>query len=324
MPDQQSERFSADVRFVHSAARKQCGFLINDRVLWVDEHAGKFLWKHGPRAMGLEVLGQLATHGAVARDVNETSGNSRTDAFNRHLLSGDMDGSFSQQEVVIVGCGGLGSNLAIQLASLGMTHFALCDKDCIEASNLNRLLWAGGRDVGSPKVSVLRNYLEKRFDSRVRIMAETATTASIDNALRQSKLPQLVVLSVDGSRAARELAMAMHGRPGIRYTMTGYVGTRCIAGPLVNCWDDPCPFCDVADEIEILSQGCHVAPSASPNNLFISSFLACQILLAARRGACALDRSRWVADLRSGDSTTSTVIKNPKCTTCSKANNAIS
>ena len=40
--------------------------------------------------------------------------------------------------VVIVGCGGLGSQLIADLVSAGMAHFVLVDGDTVEPSNLNR------------------------------------------------------------------------------------------------------------------------------------------------------------------------------------------
>lgn len=54
----------------------------------------------------------------------------------------DLDqkiGSIKSQVSIIVGCGGIGYWLGIQLAMLGVQHFILLDGDKLDASNLNRL-----------------------------------------------------------------------------------------------------------------------------------------------------------------------------------------
>lgn len=56
--------------------------------------------------------------------------------------------------VAIVGLGGLGSFVALQLAHLGIGHLILIDPDQVERTNLNRLLGAGVDDIGQRKVDV--------------------------------------------------------------------------------------------------------------------------------------------------------------------------
>lgn len=67
----------------------------------------------------------------------------------------------SKAKIGIVGVGGIGWNLALQLAHLGVRDFILVDKDKIETSNLNRLIGAGTRDVGRHKIIVLKELLKK-------------------------------------------------------------------------------------------------------------------------------------------------------------------
>lgn len=63
-------------------------------------------------------------------------------------------------KVLIAGCGGLGSNVAISLGRIGVGHIALVDFDCVEPSNLNRQQYYIC-DIGEPKVKALKNHLEK-------------------------------------------------------------------------------------------------------------------------------------------------------------------
>jgi adenylyltransferase/sulfurtransferase len=55
-------------------------------------------------------------------------------------------------KVCVVGVGGLGSPIVIQLASMGVGHLRIVDRDIVEASNLQRQHLYGMDMVGYPKV----------------------------------------------------------------------------------------------------------------------------------------------------------------------------
>jgi adenylyltransferase/sulfurtransferase len=54
--------------------------------------------------------------------------------------------------VCVVGVGGLGSPIVIQLASMGVGHLRVVDRDVVEASNLQRQHLYGMAMLGYPKV----------------------------------------------------------------------------------------------------------------------------------------------------------------------------
>jgi len=56
--------------------------------------------------------------------------------------------------VCIVGLGGLGSPVTLQLAAMGVGHMRLVDQDVVEPSNLHRQLLYGVKYIGYPKVEV--------------------------------------------------------------------------------------------------------------------------------------------------------------------------
>lgn len=62
--------------------------------------------------------------------------------------------------VVIVGLGGTGSQVAQNLAYLGVKEFELVDPDQVDTTNLNRLVGALPTDVGLPKVVVTRRMIK--------------------------------------------------------------------------------------------------------------------------------------------------------------------
>jgi molybdopterin/thiamine biosynthesis adenylyltransferase/rhodanese-related sulfurtransferase len=64
--------------------------------------------------------------------------------------------------VLIVGCGGLGSPIAVYLASSGIGKIHLVDFDTVAISNLHRQVFFSLEDVDKPKAQVLSQFINKR------------------------------------------------------------------------------------------------------------------------------------------------------------------
>lgn len=62
-------------------------------------------------------------------------------------------------KVAICGAGGLGSNVAISLARIGVGYIKIIDFDIVEPSNLNRQQYFV-RQIGMPKVNALKEIIE--------------------------------------------------------------------------------------------------------------------------------------------------------------------
>lgn len=69
-------------------------------------------------------------------------------------------GELRRLRVAVVGLGGIGSLVSLQLAHLGVGELILLDGDRIEPSNLSRIAGALTSDVGSYKVDVAARYAE--------------------------------------------------------------------------------------------------------------------------------------------------------------------
>ena len=72
------------------------------------------------------------------------------------FLGAHSDTVLAGTRVALIGVGGGGSHVAQQLAHLGVGRFAVIDPDCVEDTNLNRMVGATAEDVrrGTPKVAV--------------------------------------------------------------------------------------------------------------------------------------------------------------------------
>lgn len=86
--------------------------------------------------------------------------------FKRQITLPEI-GEIGQQKlqnasVLVVGCGGLGSPIAVHLASSGIGKLHLVDFDTIDISNLHRQVFYSLEDIGKSKAETLTNFIKKR------------------------------------------------------------------------------------------------------------------------------------------------------------------
>ncbi len=99
--------------------------------------------------------------------------------------------------VTILGCGAVGSWIAVQLAHSGLQNITLIDGDLVEESNLNRSVFLGS-DVGVPKVQALASALHRISPSiQVRAIQKMACSAEALNYLLFEAAPEVVVNCAD-------------------------------------------------------------------------------------------------------------------------------
>lgn len=113
----------------------------------------------------VQVSSQVRTWPAIAGDAELDPHSDRT----VRALGEAAQAILGDLRVGIVGLGGMGSLVAQQLAHLGVRHFVLIDPECVEATNLNRLVGATREVVGERKVAVA-----------ARLIASVQPNASID------------------------------------------------------------------------------------------------------------------------------------------------
>lgn len=87
------------------------------------------------------------------------------DYYSRQIVLRDMglkaQRKLKESTVTLVGVGGLGSPIAMQLASMGVGHLRLIDYDVIEISNLQRQYLFGVDQIGLPKVEAATHRVSK-------------------------------------------------------------------------------------------------------------------------------------------------------------------
>ncbi len=95
----------------------------------------------------------------VSAEVDTEGIYSRSKAYYFFHNMGNIQKKLSTKTVLILGCGGIGTHVAWNMAVLGVGRIVIVDFDTVEVSNLNRQLLYEQGDVGKLKVEVVKEKL---------------------------------------------------------------------------------------------------------------------------------------------------------------------
>lgn len=171
--------------------------------------------------------------------------NNQLKRYSRHIMLPQMDYDGQQKlldsRVLILGAGGLGSPVALYLASSGVGHLVISDFDTVEVSNLQRQIMHYTADIGRPKVESARDkLLQMNPDIKVTIINQRLE----DEALRtQVRAADVVIDTTDNftSRFALNRLCVSEKKPlvsGSVIRMEGQVTTF-----RADRADSPCYHC---------------------------------------------------------------------------------
>ena len=139
--------------------------------------------------------------------------------YSRHLIMPEV-GLKGQQRlkaasVLMIGTGGLGAPVGMYLAAAGVGRLGIVDFDVVDASNLQRQIIHGTKDIGRRKIDSARDRLR---DINPHIDIEThETRLSSDNALRLFKNYDIIVDGTDNfpTRYLVNDACVLSGKPNV-------------------------------------------------------------------------------------------------------------
>jgi adenylyltransferase/sulfurtransferase len=118
--------------------------------------------------------------------------------FKRQITLSEI-GEVGQQKlqntsVLVVGCGGLGSPIAVQLAASGIGKIHIVDFDVVDITNLHRQVFYSLDDVGKSKAECLSNFIQQRAPFTEVIFSNTPVTKA-----NVFELISEVALVIDGT-----------------------------------------------------------------------------------------------------------------------------
>jgi adenylyltransferase/sulfurtransferase len=170
--------------------------------------------------------------------------------YRRHLALPEF-GAEAQQKllgsrVLLIGAGGLGCPLAQYLAAAGVGALGIVDFDVVDASNLQRQVLYGTRDVGRPKAEVARERI-LALNPDVKVEVHQVRLAS-DNALAILGDYDVVVDGTDNfpTRYLTNDACVLLGRPNVHGSIFRFEGQATVfdarRGPCYRClYPEPPP-----------------------------------------------------------------------------------
>ncbi len=124
--------------------------------------------------------------------------------YSRHILLNEL-GVEGQEKLLashalVIGAGGLGSPVALYLASAGVGHITLVDHDTVDATNLQRQIAHNLARVGQPKAESAREAMHAiNPDVRIDTVLQRADAAMLDQLVP----PAQVVLDCTDNFATR-------------------------------------------------------------------------------------------------------------------------
>src|SRR5437764_5647495 len=170
--------------------------------------------------------------------------------YSRHLIMPEV-GMTGQRKlkaasVLMIGTGGLGAPVGMYLAAAGVGRMGLVDFDVVDASNLQRQIIHGTKDVGRPKIASARDRIQ---DINPHVEIEThETRLSSENALRLFVNYDVIVDGTDNF-ATRYLvndACVLTGKPNVYGSIFRFEGQASVfwaaRGPCYRClYPEPPP-----------------------------------------------------------------------------------
>lgn len=155
--------------------------------------------------------------------------------YNRHNQF--LDSSFknfqtnllNEKTILIVGCGGIGNNLVIELLRLNIKNIILVDDDKIEESNLTRQTLFSFDDIGKNKIDVIEREI-RSWDKNIYIEKHLKKFSS---NIILNKSPNFAFVSADSPQSISIEAYDFFTKRKIPYLHVGYLNDFISVGPLI-------------------------------------------------------------------------------------------
>jgi molybdopterin/thiamine biosynthesis adenylyltransferase len=138
---------------------------------------------------------------------------------------------------VVLGLGGVGSQVAYLLATVGIGELVICDFDTVEASNLNRQMLYYATDLGRSKVEVAQERL-RLHNPEVVVTAHNRRLGSVADILEVCAGADLVVKAVDTPDSILTMCDEACRHLEVPYVGGGFIENDAVVGPFVTP-DDP-------------------------------------------------------------------------------------
>ncbi|MBR5251657.1 MAG: HesA/MoeB/ThiF family protein [Oscillospiraceae bacterium] len=241
--------------------------------------------------------------------------------YKRHLMLPQVDVAGQEKirdsKVLIVGAGGLGCPVAMQLACAGVGTIGIIDFDVVDLSNLQRQLAYTEQDVGKSKVRTVKNRL-MQMNSNICVNA-------IEDKLDANNAPQIfekydIIVDACDNFDTRYLisdTCVKLGKPLVYGAIYEFYGQVVVLGQ-----DGPCLRCINAEPPKPgeIVEACDVGVFGAIPGV-VGSMQACEVLKLITGCGETLKGRMVFVDLLNMTFDEVEIPKNPKCKVCGKGEN---
>lgn len=262
----------------------------------------------------------------------------KNERYSRHRLYYDLISETSknyQEELAkktvgLIGMGGIGSNIAMNLVAAGIGRFVISDGDIIEESNLTRQYLYRESDIGKFKVDVAKERL-KDLNSEVDVIPIRETVSGADFFYKNKELSEcdFIVISADSPAKIHDWINDASVDLGFPYSNAGYIEKYGIVGPLVIPGKTACYECykfteysENINQLEYEEQGEELnrniqAPSYGPLNSLVASIQSNEVIRYLLQFETKTESRRLLIDSENYRIYEEEVSRRSSCKTCS-------
>lgn len=244
--------------------------------------------------------------------------------YSRHVLLEEIgiEGQqrLSSAHALVIGAGGLGSPVALYLASAGVGTLTLVDDDDVDLTNLQRQIVHDTPAVGTPKAqSAARRLAALNPEITVHPLVQRA-----DEALLERLVPQAdVVLDCSDNFATRQAvnrACVRHGVPLVSGAAIGFDGQVSVYDSRQP--DTPCYACVFPPEATFEEVRCATMGVFAPLVGIIGTIQAAEALKLLAGVGTSLAGRLQMLDARTMEWTTIALPRQPACPVCANRGTA--
>ena len=238
--------------------------------------------------------------------------------YSRHILLDELgiegQESLLASHAIVIGAGGLGSPVALYLASAGVGHITLVDHDQVDATNLQRQIAHNLERVGQPKAESARIAMHAiNPEVRVDALVRRADDALLDELLPTAQL----VLDCTDNFATRHLinrACVRHRVPLVSGAAIRFDGQLSVYDP--RDASSPCYACVFPETDGLEETRCATMGVFAPLVGIIGTLQAAEALKVLCGMGSRLVGKLMMLDGRGMDFHTIGLGRNPDCPVC--------
>lgn len=213
--------------------------------------------------------------------------------YDRHMLffqsydlnPVDTQKILQQKTIALIGMGGIGNWVGLNLIGAGFKELRLIDFDTIELSNLTRQVLFDEKSIGQSKVKVAKNILQKK-NSQTKVYNYDEKITGVEFVREALKDVDFIIISADRPAQIHDWINIVAVEYKIPYLNIGYRDTEGVVGPLTVPGKTSCYQCFKKDNHQKSNKESsqekwdlkYQAPSFGPLNSLISSLGALEVI----------------------------------------------